>query len=120
MFCTICINLIVEGYLELMIQHTHSLFALRECISRLFLSQPPFKHSVMESIKDVLFSWAMAAETESLAISNELLWHVVELWLTIWLQEHVINNATLSPQREVSLSQTGCTFMSAVSPLWAC
>ena len=40
----------------------------------------------MESIvkdEDNLFSWAMAAETESPAISNELLWHVVELWLTI-------------------------------------
>ena len=58
----------------------------RECLSRLFSSQPPSKQSVMESIvknEDVLFSWAMAAETESPAISNELLWRVVELWLTI-------------------------------------
>ena len=58
----------------------------RECLSRSFSSQPPSKQSVMESIvkdKDVLFSRAMAAETESPGISTELLWHVVELWLTI-------------------------------------
>ena len=48
----------------------------RECLSTLFSSQPPFKQSVLESIvkdENVLFSWAMAAETESPAISNELL-----------------------------------------------
>ena len=58
----------------------------RQCLSRHFSSQPPSKQSVMDSIvkdEDVLFSWTMAAETESPAISIELLWHVVELWLTI-------------------------------------
>ena len=68
------------------IQHTHS---CRECLSRLFSSQPLSKQSVMKSIvknEDVFFSSAKAAETESPANSNELLWYVVELWLTINLR----------------------------------
>ena len=61
----------------------------RECLSRIFSSQSLSKQSVMKSTvknEDVFFSWAKAAEKDSPAISNELLWHVVELWLTINLR----------------------------------